>query len=74
MKTLSPSSGCQSPKRIASVRNIHDYVDLRIAADSGNGSEAALIGDCRLFRSLAENQPQCLLGLLQHNPSNGGRS
>jgi hypothetical protein len=27
--------------------------------------EALLIGDCRLFRSLAENYPLLLLGLLQ---------
>jgi hypothetical protein len=35
-------------------------------ARAGNGSEAALIRDCRLFRPLAENQPQGFLGLLQH--------
>jgi len=35
MKKLSSRSGCQSPKRIASVRNIHDYVDLRVAAALG---------------------------------------
>src|ERR1700736_1641089 len=34
--------------------------------DSGNGFEAALICDCRLFRPLAENQPRGFLGLLQH--------
>ena len=38
----------------------------KLTGDSGNGFEAALIGDCRLFRPLAENQPQCLLRLLQH--------
>jgi hypothetical protein len=35
MKKLSSPSGCQSPKRIAPVGNIHDYVDLRIAAALG---------------------------------------
>jgi hypothetical protein len=40
----------------------------KLIGDSGNGFEAALISDCRLFRPLAENQPQCLLGLLQHYP------
>jgi hypothetical protein len=38
----------------------------KLTGDSGNGFEAVLIGDCRLFRALAENQPQCFLGLLQH--------
>src|SRR6266850_3123243 len=38
----------------------------KLTDDSDNGFEAALIGDCRLFRSLAENLPRCLLGLLQH--------
>jgi hypothetical protein len=37
----------------------------KLTGDSGNGFEAALIRDCRLFRPLAENAPQCLLGLLQ---------
>src|SRR3979490_3294107 len=32
MKKLVSSSGCQSPKRTASVWSIHAYVDLRIAA------------------------------------------
>jgi hypothetical protein len=34
--------------------------------DSGSAFEALLIGDSRLFRSLARNQPLRLLGLLQH--------
>jgi hypothetical protein len=38
----------------------------KLTGDSGNGFQAALIGDCRLFRPLAENQPQDFLGLLQH--------
>ena len=29
--------------------------DAKRTGDSDNGSEAALTGDCRLFRSLAEN-------------------
>ncbi|KRR03276.1 hypothetical protein [Bradyrhizobium valentinum] len=35
--------------------------------DSGNGFDAALIGDCRLFRLFAENYSHSVLGLLQHN-------
>jgi hypothetical protein len=38
----------------------------KLTGDSGNGFEAALLGDCRLFRPLAENQPRGFLGLLQH--------
>jgi hypothetical protein len=38
----------------------------KLTGDSGNGFEATLIGDFRSFRPLAENQPQRLLGLLQH--------
>jgi hypothetical protein len=37
----------------------------KLTGDSGIGFEAALIGDCRLFRPLAKNQPQGFLGLLQ---------
>jgi hypothetical protein len=37
----------------------------KLTGDAGNGFEATLIGDFRSFRPLAENQPQCLLGLLQ---------
>src|ERR1700740_737422 len=37
----------------------------KLTDDSGSAFEAPLIGDCRLFRSLARNQPPCLLGLLQ---------
>src|SRR5260370_30200561 len=39
----------------------------KLTGDSGNGFEAALIGDCLLLRPLAGNQPQCLLRLLQQN-------
>src|ERR1700761_4210913 len=35
----------------------------KLADDSGNAFEALLIGDCRLFRSSARNQPPRLLGL-----------
>jgi hypothetical protein len=38
----------------------------KLTGDSGNAFEAALICDLRSFRTLAENQPLCLLGLLQH--------
>jgi hypothetical protein len=38
----------------------------KLTGDSANGFEAALIGDCRLFRPLAEIQPQDFSGLLQH--------
>jgi hypothetical protein len=38
----------------------------KLTGDSGSGFEAALIGDCRLFRLSAENQPPGLLGVLQH--------
>src|SRR6202047_873408 len=38
----------------------------KLTGDSHNGFETALIGDCRLFLPLVENQPQCLWGLLQH--------
>jgi hypothetical protein len=37
----------------------------KLTGDSGGAFEALLIGDCRLFRSLAENWPLRLLGLLQ---------
>ena len=37
----------------------------KLTDDSGSAFEAPLIGDCRLFRSLARNQPPRLLGLLQ---------
>jgi len=37
----------------------------KLTGDSGSAFEALLIGDGRLFRSLAENLPQRLLGLLQ---------
>jgi hypothetical protein len=37
----------------------------KLTGDSGSVLEALLIGDCRLFRSLAENWPLRLLGLLQ---------
>jgi hypothetical protein len=37
----------------------------KLTGDSGSVFEALLIGDCRLFRSLAENEPLRLLGLLQ---------
>src|ERR1700722_7185344 len=37
----------------------------KLTDDSGTAFEAPLIGDCRLFRSLARNQPPRLLGLLQ---------
>jgi hypothetical protein len=40
----------------------------KLTGDSDNGFEAALMGDRRLFRSLAKNQPPCLLELLQQNP------
>ena len=38
----------------------------KLTGDSGNPFGAALICDLRSFRALAENQPLCLLGLLQH--------
>src|SRR5580704_12776028 len=38
----------------------------KLTDDSGSAFEAPLVGDCRLFRSLATNQPPRLLGLLQH--------
>jgi len=38
----------------------------KLTGDSGSPFEAALICDLRSFRALAENQPLCLLGLLQH--------
>jgi hypothetical protein len=34
----------------------------KLTGDSGNGFAAALIDDCRLFRPLAENQPQGFFG------------
>src|SRR6266403_1776401 len=37
----------------------------KLTDDSGSAFEALLIGDCRLFRSLAENLSLRLLGLLQ---------
>jgi hypothetical protein len=37
----------------------------KLTGDSGSAFEALLIGDCRLLRSLAENQPLRHLGLLQ---------
>src|ERR1700731_4149916 len=37
----------------------------KLTDDSGTAFEAPLIGNCRLFRSLARNQPPRLLGLLQ---------
>src|ERR1700722_10751274 len=37
----------------------------KLTDDSGSAFEAPLVGDCRLFRSLATNQPPRLLGLLQ---------
>jgi hypothetical protein len=40
-------------------------LSAKLTGDSGSVFEALLIGDFRLFRSLAENQPLCLLGLLQ---------
>src|SRR5258705_6333941 len=40
---------------------------VKLTGDSGNGFEAALIGDCRLFRLFAENYSHSVLGLLQHN-------
>jgi hypothetical protein len=39
----------------------------KLTGDSGKGFQPALIGDCRLFRPLAENQPQDFLGHLQHH-------
>jgi len=44
----------------------------KLTGDSGSPFEAALICDLRSFRALAENQPLCLLGLLQHYPPNSG--
>jgi hypothetical protein len=38
----------------------------KLTGDSANGFETTLIGDRRSFRPLAKNQPQRLLGLLQH--------
>jgi hypothetical protein len=46
----------------------------KLTGDSGNAFEAALICDLRSFRTLAENQPLCLLGLLQHYPADSGHS
>jgi hypothetical protein len=37
----------------------------KLTDDSGSAFEAPLIGDCRLFRSWARNQPPRFLGLLQ---------
>jgi len=37
----------------------------KLTGDTSNALEALLIGDCRLFRSLAENTRLRLLGLLQ---------
>src|SRR5436190_18377887 len=37
----------------------------KLTGDSGSAFEALLVGDCRLFRSLAENWPLRFLGLLQ---------
>ena len=46
--------------------DVGDHVAKRQThSDSGNAFEALLIGDGRLFRSLAENLPLRLLGLLQ---------
>jgi hypothetical protein len=45
----------------------------KLTGDSHNGFETALIGDCRLFLPLAENQPQCLWGLLQHYQGQSGK-
>jgi hypothetical protein len=39
---------------------------VKLTGDSGNEFEAALIGDCRLFRLFAENYSHSVLGLLQH--------
>jgi hypothetical protein len=38
----------------------------KLTGDSGSGFEAALIGDCRLFRLSAENWSPGILGVLQH--------
>jgi hypothetical protein len=40
-------------------------LSAKLTGDSGIVFEALLIGDCRPFRCSAENQPLCLLGLLQ---------
>jgi hypothetical protein len=46
--------------------DVGDHVaKAKLTGDSGSAFEALLIGDCRLFRSLAENLPLRLLGLLQ---------
>src|ERR1700720_2445349 len=51
--------------------------NAKLTDDSGSAFEAPLIGDCRLFRSLARNQPPRLLGLLQqyrHQTDQSARS
>jgi hypothetical protein len=64
LKTNFPSRGCGD--RIITWGTTPPCVKL--TGDSGNGFEAALIGDCRLFRLFAENYSHSVLGLLQHNP------
>jgi hypothetical protein len=69
LKTNFPSRGCGD--RIIMWGSTPPCVKL--TGDSGNGFEAALIGDCRLFRLFAENYSHSVLGLLQHNPLRSGR-
>ena len=63
LKTNFPSRGCGD--RIIMWGTTPPCVKL--TGDSGNGFEAALIGDCRLFRLFAENYSHSVLELLQHN-------
>ena len=40
----------------------------KLTDDSGSGFEAALIGDCRLFRLFRAKISRRILGVLQHYP------
>jgi hypothetical protein len=47
---------------------------VKLTGDSGNGFEAALIGDCRLFRLFAENYSAQRFGTFATQSANNGRS
>lgn len=55
-------SEARQPAKLRAIPNA-----LRCAGNFGGALEDISIGDCRLVRLLAENEPQAVLGLLQHN-------
>jgi hypothetical protein len=51
----------------AAIKESCESINDKLTGNLGDAIKNTSIGDCRLFRPLAENFSQRILGLLQHN-------